>query len=264
MNNTDTPPGVAAAGGFASVRRLAWDTESTGPDPLTDRIVTAAIVVRGGGRPDRDFSWLINPGVSIPAQATAVHGIDDAKAQAEGADPRAALDEIATNLFRAAAWGMPIVAFNHSFDWTILHCDLKRHGLPTVEERLAEYADPAPLPLIDPHVIDKQLDRYVKGSGQRKLKPTCERYDVELENWHTAEADALAALLIAEAQFERYPHLNNYAPAALFDAQRAWRAEQAADLQRYFRTAPPERGGDPTKVIDGSWPLIPRPRGGAE
>ncbi|MFF0790415.1 exonuclease domain-containing protein [Streptomyces spiralis] len=262
MNNSDTPTGAVVAGAFAAVRRLAWDTESTGPDPLRDRIVTAAIVVRGGGRPDRDFSWLINPGVPIPPEATAVHGIDDAKAQAEGQDPKTALDEIATNLFRAAAWGMPVIAFNQSFDWTILHYDLKRHGLTTVEDRLAEYAADLPLPLIDPHVIDKQVDRYVKGSGQRKLQPTAVRYGVELEDWHTAEADALAALRIAEAQFERFPHLNNYAPAALFAAQRTWRAEQAADLQSYFRTAPPERGGDPNKVIDGSWPLIPAQRGG--
>ncbi|MFJ8345111.1 exonuclease domain-containing protein [Streptomyces sp. NPDC094153] len=241
---------------FADARKAAWDTETTGPDPLTDRIVTAAFTVRGGGRPDRDFSWLVNPQVAIPEAATAVHGISDAKAQAEGADPKVALDELATNLARAVEWGMPIVAFNQSFDWTILHHDLVRHGLPTVEERVGLH----PLPLIDPHVIDKQVDRWVKGSGQRKLKPTAERYGVQLEDWHTAEADALAALLIAEAQFERYPQLNNYGPAELFAAQQAWRAEQAADLQAYFRSAPKERGGDPKKIIDGSWPLIPAPR----
>ncbi|MGW2692409.1 exonuclease domain-containing protein [Streptomyces sp. NPDC001296] len=264
MNDSDTLPGAATAGAFASVRRSAWDTETTGPDPLNDRIVTAAFIVRGGGRPDRHFSWLINPGIPIPPEATAVHGIDDAKAQAEGQDPKTALDEIATNLFRAAAWSMPVIAFNQSFDWSILHYDLKRHGLPTVEDRLAEYAADLHLPLIDPHVIDKQCDRYVRGSGMRKLKPTAARYGVELTDWHTAEADALAALLIAEAQFERFPHLNEMGPQQLFAAQRAWRAEQAADLQQYFRTAPPERGGDPNKVIDGSWPLIPTQRGGAE
>ncbi len=246
---------------FAAVRKAAWDTETTGPDPLTDRIVTAAFIVRGGGREDRAFSWLINPGVPIPAEATEVHGIDDAKAQAEGQDPKTALDEIATNLARAIEWGMPVVAFNQSFDWTILHHDLARHGLPTVEERVGL----RPLPLIDPHVIDKQVDRYVKGSGMRKLKPTCERYGVQLDDWHTAEADALAALLIAEAQFERHPQLNAMAPGQLFAAQRAWRAEQQASLQHWFRTkATPEQGGDPNKVIDGSWPLIPAQRTGGE
>ncbi|MEU5624233.1 exonuclease domain-containing protein [Streptomyces tendae] len=243
---------------FANVRRLAWDTETTGPNPLEDRIVTAAIVVRGGGRGDRVFSWLINPGVPIPAEATEVHKVTDAMVQADGQDPKTALDEIATNLVRAIEWGMPVVAFNQSFDWSILHHDLVRNGLPTVEERVGL----APLPLIDPHVIDKQVDKYVKGTGRRKLQPTCERYGVQLEDWHTAEADALAALLIAEAQFDRHPQLNEMGPAQLFAAQQAWRAEQQAGLQDWFRTrATVEQGGDPNKVIDGSWPLlVPAPR----
>ncbi|MFJ5967939.1 exonuclease domain-containing protein [Streptomyces sp. NPDC093060] len=245
---------------FNQIRRLAWDTETTGPDPLEDRIVTAAIVARGGGLPDRTLSFLINPGVPIPAEATAVHGVDDARAQAEGADPKAALEEIAHRLAATITCGFPLIAFNQSFDWSILHYDLERHGLATVEDRVAGI----PLPLLDPHVIDKQCDRYVKGSGMRKLQPTAERYGVVLEDWHTAEADALAALLIAEAQFERYPQLNNMGPQQLYAAQRAWRAEQQAGLQEWFRTkASPEQGGDPNKVIDGSWPLIPRQRGGA-
>ncbi|MEW1638602.1 exonuclease domain-containing protein [Streptomyces sp. NPDC093801] len=244
---------------FADARRLAFDTETTGPNPAEDRIVTAALIARGGGLPDRAVSWLINPGIPIPAEATEVHGIDDATA-ATGAAPAEALDDIADHLARALAYGMPVVAFNLSFDWTILARDLERHGLKLLAERLPEGLIPG---LVDPHVIDKQVDRYVKGSGMRKLKPTCERYGVELTDWHTAEADALAALLIAEAQFERYPHLNEMGPEQLFAAQRSWRAEQQAGLQDWFRTkATPEQGGDPHKVIDGSWPLIPHQQDG--
>ena len=246
---------------FVNVRRLAWDTETTGPNPLEDRIVTAAIVVRGGGRDERVFSWLINPGVPIPAEASEVHGITDEMVQADGQDPKTALDEIATNLVRAIESGMPVVAFNQSFDWSILHHDLVRNGLPTVEERVGL----VPLPLIDPHVIDKQVVPRLRGKGMRKLKPTAERYGVQLTDWHTAEADALAALLIAEAQFERYPRLGDMGPAQLFAAQQAWRADQQAGLQKWFRTrATPEQGGDPNKTIDGSWPLIPAQRSEAQ
>ncbi|MEU9000491.1 exonuclease domain-containing protein [Streptomyces sp. NPDC048551] len=242
---------------FADVRRLAFDTETTGPTPTQDRIVTAALIARGGGLPDRTLSWLINPGIPIPAEATEVHGIDDAKA-ATGADPADALDDIADHLARALAYGMPLVAFNLSFDWTILARDLERHQLPGMAERLPKGTLPG---LVDPHVIDKQFDKYVKGSGMRKLKPTAERYGVELTDWHTAEADALAALLIADAQFARFPLLASYTPALLFESQVRWRAEQQAGLQEWFRTkASPEQGGDPQKVIDGSWPLLPIPR----
>lgn len=239
---------------FATAWKATWDTETTGTSVHEDRIVTAAFIVRAPGREDRTFSWLINPGVPIPEEVAKIHGIDDAKAQAEGREPKAALDEIASHLTTALAHGMPLIAFNQSFDWSILHYELIRHGLPTIAERLGK----EPVTLVDPIVIDKQMDRWVKGSGARKLKPTCERYGVQLEDWHTAEADAVAALLIAEAQFEKYPQLNQYGPAELFAAQQQWRAEQQASLQKWFRTkATAEQGGDPAKVIDGSWPLVP-------
>jgi len=225
---------------FADVRKAGWDTETTGPNPLEDRIVTAAFIVRGGGREDRVFSWLINPGIPIPPEASEVHGITDDMVKANGQDPKTALDEIATNLVRAIEFGMPVIAFNQSFDWSILHYDLLRNGLPTMHDRLG----PGPLPLIDPHVIDKQADKYVKGTGMRKLQPTCERYGITLEDWHTAEADALAALLIAEQQFAKWPHLADMGPQQLYAAQKAWRAEQQAGLQQWFRTkATPEQGG---------------------
>lgn len=243
---------------LTDIRRLAWDTETTGVDVHEARIVTAALVVRGGGLPDRTFSYLVNPQVPIPPAASAVHGVTDARAQSEGTDPKVALNEIADHLTAAISYGMPVIAFNQAFDWSVLHYDLARHGLPTVADRLGS----EPYTLLDPHVIDRQCMQRVPGAGQRKLKPTAERYGIELTDWHTAEADALAALLIAEAQFARYPQLQTYGPPQLFAAQKAWRAEQQAGLQAWFRTkASPEQGGDPNKVIDGSWPLIPAPRG---
>ncbi|WP_406444444.1 exonuclease domain-containing protein [Streptomyces sp. NBC_01613] len=246
---------------FADIRKVSFDTETTGPNPNEDRIVTAALVVRGGGRDDKVMSFLINPGVPIPPEATKVHGIDDAKA-AEGADPKEALEDIAGQLAAALRYGMPLIAFNLSFDWTILASDLARYGLPSMADRLPGLSA---LPLVDPHVIDRQVDKWVKGSGMRKLKPTAERYGVELKDWHTAEADALAALLIAEAQFAKYPRLNDMGPQELFAAQKAWRAEQQAGLQEWFRTkATAEQGGHPNKVIDGSWPLVPVQLGGEE
>jgi DNA polymerase-3 subunit epsilon len=74
----------------------------------------------------------------------------------------------------------------------------------------------------------------------------------------------LSCWYFAEQQFAKYQQLNSMGPQQLFAAQRAWRAEQQAGLQTWFRTkATAEQGGAPDKVIDGSWPLIPAPRGGA-
>lgn len=245
---------------FLDIRRIGWDTETTAPDPTEARIVTAALIDRGGTSADRVQTWLINPGIPIPPETTEVHGITDAMVQTGGQSSEAALGEISSTLARAIQYGMPLVAFNTAYDWTVLHYELMRNGLPTMYDRL----EPGPLPLLDPHVIDKEVDKYVKGSGMRKLKPTAERYGVELTDWHTAEADALAALLIAEAQFAKYPRLNELGPHQLYDAQQKWRAEQQAGLQKWFRTkATPEQGGAPDKVIDGSWPLVPAQRGEA-
>lgn len=241
-----------------TVRRIGWDTETTGPDPRDARIVTAALVARGGASPDRVQTWLINPDIDIPTEASDIHGITTERAQAEGQDPKAALEEIAGLMARAITYGMPLIAFNTSFDWSVLHYELERNGLRTIQDRVGD----APLTLIDPHVIDRQCVQRLRGSGLRKLKPTAERYGVTLTDWHSADADALAALLIAEEQWARYPQLADMGPQQLFAAQRSWRAEQQAGLQTWFRTkASPEQGGDPNKQIDGSWPLIPAPRG---
>lgn len=231
---------------LSDLRRLGWDTETTGKDPTAARIVTAAVVIRGGNLPDATHTWLINPGVPISDEVAAIHGITTEKAETEGQDPKIALNGIAEFLAAALSWRSPVVAFNTSFDWSVLHHDLARNGLPTVADRI----DGDPLTLIDPHVIDKQCDRYVKGSGMRKLKPTAERYGIEIENWHTAEADAAAALSIAEAQFDIYSSLQNFTPESLYAAQQQWRAEQQAGLQEHFRKA------DPTAVCETAWPLI--------
>lgn len=237
---------------FSDMRRLSWDTETTGTNPLEARIVTAALVVRGGKLEDRTFSYLINPQVPIPPEASAIHGVTNERAQAEGADPKKVLEEIAGHLAAALRYGMPVIAFNHSYDWSVLHYDLRRNGLPTVEERLST----APYELIDPHVLDKQITPRVRGKGARKLKPTCERYGIALVDWHTAEADALAALLLADAMFDYHPKLAEMGPEHLFAAQRAWRAEQQTSLQGFLRQT------EPSAYCAPEWPLLPVQRDG--
>jgi DNA polymerase-3 subunit epsilon len=238
---------------FNQIRRLSWDTETTGTNPLEARIVTAALVVRGGGLEDRTFSYLINPQVPIPPEASAIHGVTNERAQTEGADQKEALEEIAGHLAAALRYGMPVIAFNHSYDWSVLHYDLERNGLPTMAERL----ETEPYTLLDPHVIDRQVTPRVRGKGARKLKPTCERYGIALEDWHTAEADALAALLLTDAMFDYHPQLASMEPQQLFAAQQAWREEQQKGLQEYLRKS------EPAAYCAPEWPLVPAQRGGA-
>ena len=60
-------------------RPLAFfDIESTGTSPGADRIVELAVVrlMPDGSRESR--TWRLNPGIPIPAEVTAIHGITDA------------------------------------------------------------------------------------------------------------------------------------------------------------------------------------------
>ena len=236
---------------YLDSRRAAWDTETTSTNPAEARIVTAALVGRGGDQPDRVQTWLINPGVPIPPETTAIHGIDDARAQAEGVDPKTELEELAGTMARAIRYGMPLVAFNTAYDWSVLHYELVRHGLPTMHERL----DGPPYTLVDPLVLDKQADRYRKGS--RKLKAVATHYGVHLDSWHNAEADALAALGITDAIYEEYPRLGTYDPQRLYLAQQAWREEQQKGLQAHLRKS------DQAAYCAPEWPLVPEQRDGS-
>src|SRR5690606_22678998 len=53
-----------------------FDVESTGLNVVRDRILQLAMIKyrKAGGEPE-EWSMLINPGVPIPAESTAVHGI---------------------------------------------------------------------------------------------------------------------------------------------------------------------------------------------
>ncbi|MFF3094213.1 exonuclease domain-containing protein [Streptomyces cyaneofuscatus] len=224
-------------------RLAGFDLETTSPDPLTARIVTACIVQVGGQQPTVAANWLTDvDGEEIPAGAAAVHGISTEKARAEGVPLKEAVAEILAGLTQVILAGVPIVAMNARYDVTLLDREAQRFGL-----------DPLPAgPVIDPFVIDKQVDRY--RSGKRTLTALCEHYDVRLDAAHSADADAVAACRVAWRQATRYPQLAAMTLDELHTAQVGWAAEQAASLQEHFRKK------DPAAVVEGAWPLIPRQR----
>lgn len=233
---------------FGLAPKVGFDTETTGTNVHTDRIVTAALVFSGGGLTESADTHLINPGVPIPSEVSAIHGVTTEMALA-GQDPAAALEAIASKLAEALTVGMPVVAFNLAFDWTILDSELARYGLASVADRVVN--GPV-LNLIDPLVIDRQIDRYRRGP--RKLKDVAAHYGVAPQEWHTAEADAVAAVQIAEAQFAKWPRLDPLQPARLYADQQGWHRRWAAGYQAYLR-----RSGNPAAVVDGSWPLLSSP-----
>ena len=212
----------------------AFDTETTGIDVWNDRIVTATIA-RIDGPNVENLTWLINPGIDIPQAATDVHGITTQHAQENGQDPAEAIREITAVLSDAH----PVVAFNASYDFTILTAEAERHG--------TRVDVPA---VIDPHVIDKHVDP--RRRGKRTLTATCEHYGVKQTDAHDATGDALAAARLAWALTERHPDLLQVDPTELHQAQIGWRRDQAESLARYF-----VRQGRPDDVAR-DWPIQER------
>lgn len=225
-------------------RLAAFDIESTGVSPEDDRIVTATVSVVGGDAPIDSVSWLADPGIEIPAGATNVHGITTEMARAEGRDPADVVDEITTMLEREITKGVPVVAFNARYDLTMLDREARRHEV----EPLIERVPPASLLVVDPLIIDKQLDKFRKG--KRTLGAVCENYGVTLNDAHAADADAIAAARVAWRMGEKFKELG--VPLdELHQLQVAWAAEQAASLESYFKS----QGRDET--VEGAWPIVP-------
>jgi DNA polymerase III subunit epsilon len=163
------------------------DLETTGIDPKVDRIIEVSVLklLPGGGQDHR--TRRVNPGVPIPPEATAIHGISD--------------DDVADcPSFRAIAPGLAryldgcdLAGFNIlNFDLRLLAAEFNRAGLV--------------LPVAGRKVID--ACRIFHQRERRDLTAAYKFYcGLEHAGAHGAEADVLATAAILDAQVERYGDL---------------------------------------------------------
>jgi DNA polymerase III subunit epsilon len=233
---------------------LGFDIESTGVNVIADRVVTAALVQRGDGppRPDR---FMIDPGVEIPAEATAIHGITTEVAKATGVQPAGALRVIADTLAATLSAGVPVLGMNLVYDLSLLHFECLRHGVPTLSERL----DGRVAPIVDALVLDRAMDTYRKG--KRKLPSLCAHYKVRHHGAHDSAYDALATAEVIAAIVVKFPALQEMSLPELHAAQVEWAREQQLGLQEYFDQS--RRSGEERKVVEMGWPLYDITAGGA-
>ncbi|MFJ8792689.1 exonuclease domain-containing protein [Streptomyces sp. NPDC102462] len=226
---------------------VAFDLETTGTDIETDRIVTAAVVaVDADGRPPEPRTWLLDPGITIPHQASAIHGISTEHARRHGVSAAPAIEEITSTVADVLNSGTPLVVMNARYDLSLLDRECRRHGIRPPAARLRAGASP----VIDPLVLDKHVDRYRKGS--RNLRALCEHYGVPLDDAHNAVADAVAAARAARSMGARHAVIGTLAPTELHDLQVRAAAEQAVSLQRYLR-----RTSNPAATVEPAWPVVP-------
>ncbi|MDQ0725530.1 3'-5' exonuclease [Microbacterium sp. W4I20] len=229
-------------------RVAVFDLETTGVDVTTDRVVSAHVgVLDADGWEIAARSWLADPGVPIPEGATAVHGITTEFAAGNGRPAREVVAEVTAALRSLLVQGVPVVAYNAAYDFSLLAHEAARHGIEPLVD---------PSPVIDPLIIDKAYDRYRRG--KRTLEVVAEHYAVPLEGAHEASADAIAAGRVAQAlarQFSLPPTLTE-----LHTRQIGWARSQAASLTEYFVSI---GRLEPEETLDGSWPVRPSPPTGS-
>ncbi|GAA4417625.1 exonuclease domain-containing protein [Georgenia halophila] len=222
---------------------LGFDTETTGVDVTSDRIVSAALVLRRGAT-SRVRTWLVDPGVEIPPAASAINGITTDLVRASGSPPAVALEEIASALVRAQRDGVPLVAYNAAFDLVLLDNELVRHGLPRLAERLRPC-----LPVIDPLLLDRALDGL--RDAPRTLGDLCMHYGVATRaDLHTAEVDVLATLDVLTGIAAAFPQIGEMSLPDLHSWQ-VTKYREWAEGHNARRAAEQRPGRD----VDPGWPM---------
>lgn len=220
---------------------LTLDLETTGPDPTKDLPVSIASIVIGehldAPQPNDGLYTLCRPGVPIPAEATAIHGITNEQVADLAVPP---LDEafsacLAT-LRIAEKNGWPVVIYNARYDWTILGRLAKQYG-----------AELPKLAILDPFVIDRHFDKY--RSGRRTLTATCEHYCVTLDGAHDARADSLAAARLMLVLADVYPSLRRKTPDGIHKATVGWFETWRLGFNEYLA-----RKSDTPDFVTGKWP----------
>lgn len=220
-----------------------FDLETTGLDHRKSRIVTAcaALIDSDGTIIGNDIEWLADPGIEIPIEASNVHGITTEIARARGRELKEVVAEIVDTLRGYFDAGIPVVAYNAPYDFTILRNHAQLFGLAWPNELT---------PIIDPLVIDKKLDRY--RSGKRRLEIVAAHYGVKLDDAHNATADAVAAGHIAQALAKKYARELPATAAELHQLQIGWSNESDLSFADFMR-----KSGKTDFVAQLGWPEKP-------
>ena len=171
---------------------VVFDTETTGVNPRTDRIVEIACVkITPDGRREE---WVrrVNPGIPIPPASTAIHGIRDE--DVKGLPP---FREVARELADFLE-GCDLAGYNISgFDLPALRIEFLRAGIA--------------FDVAGRRLLDAQRIFFVREP--RHLSAAARFYcQAEHDGAHGALADAEMTLRVLEGQLARYPDIPRSVP----------------------------------------------------
>jgi CBS domain-containing protein len=195
-----------------AIEAVVLDTETTGLDPAKARLLELAAVAISGGRvaADASFRSLVQPGEAIPAEATAVHGID-AHALASARPFAEAWPE-----FSAFCASRVLIGHSIGFDLAVLANECARVAIDWNPSRTLDVRLLAEL--AQPRLAGYSLDQL---AAWLKITP---------EGRHSALGDALTAAHIFLALV---PHLRERGIRTLAEAERACRGLNEALAVRH-------------------------------
>jgi len=171
------------------------DLETTGINVSTDKIVEIAIVKILPDGTKQNKRKLVNPEMSIPKGAADIHGISD-----EMVKDAPTFKQIA-NEIKQFIESSDLAGYNSNrFDIPMLNEEFLRAGISVdIETRK----------LLDVQKVYHMME-------QRTLSAAYKFYcNKNLEDAHSAEADATATWEVLEAQLEKYPQMGNTVEAVV-------------------------------------------------
>lgn len=166
---------------------VVFDIESTGVSPRKDRIIELAAIKLMPDGEEISKCWLMNPGIPIPPETTAIHGISD---------------EIVKDCPTFADKAEEIFEFFRGCDLSGFNAD--RFDIPCLEEEFARVGM-AFAPSARKHV---DVQRIYHKKEPRDLSAAVRFYlGRNHDGAHGAEADTRATLEVLKAQMAKYSDL---------------------------------------------------------
>jgi DNA polymerase-3 subunit epsilon len=213
-------PGFANDVPWQEIDVALLDVETTGRDASVDRVVELGIAVGRRGEIVARYNWLINPGMPIPAEVTAIHHITD-----EMVADKPRFEAVASEIANALKGCVP-AAYNALFDRAFLMGEFSR----AKADGAGVAALTREVEWLDPLVWARDIHENEKS---RSLGDVAARLGVALEKAHRAQDDAEAALrvLYLLGRDARMPT----AYGALVQEQRRLSQKQA-DARRMWRS----------------------------
>jgi len=168
-------PDRTSATPLLALDAVALDTETTGLDPRTARIVEIGAVQFSSGRlvEGKTYRSLVNPGIPIPAISTSVHKISDEDVQ------NAPLFKSAWPALSDYMGGSVVIGHSIGYDLAILSNEMQRAGIPFARPRTLDVRLLAQI--VQPDLASYSLESLAVWLG------------VESSARHSALGDALTA-----------------------------------------------------------------------